>query len=102
MPGRDLGEPFLDDPVKANAGKSLRGIGQRGQRMQDVAHGRGFTINTRIRYASSLSVFPAGARLALPVRARRDIDQALMITFRGIALTDFVVAANQANHPCFV
>lgn len=42
MPGRNLGEPFLDDPVKANAGKSLRGIGQRGQRMQDVAHGRGF------------------------------------------------------------
>ena len=38
MPGGDLREAFFHYPVEADAGDSLRGVGQRGQRVQHVAH----------------------------------------------------------------
>ena len=42
MPGRDLHEAFFNHPVETNAGKGQRSVAQRGQRVQHVAHGRGF------------------------------------------------------------
>ena len=48
------------------------------------------TINTRIRYPSSLNSNALSSSDAL----RRDVDQALMIAFCGIAFTHLVVAGD--------
>jgi hypothetical protein len=63
-PGRPLhartgsARTLFNHPVKANAGKGLHGVGQRGQRMQHVAHGRGFYDQYPHPLRFLFSVFP--------------------------------------------
>jgi hypothetical protein len=58
MPGRDLREALFNHPVKANAGKACAASVSAGSVCSTSPMDEVFTINTRIRYASSFRFFP--------------------------------------------
>ncbi len=95
VPGRDLRETLFHHPVKTNARNGPHGVRQRRKRMQHITHRRGFND----QYPHSLSFFAQQQFVEFFENAlRRDVDQALVITLRGIAFTHLMVTRDQTNN----